>query len=184
MAQRILPGAYVTMNDLSQVPEGQSSLNVGYVLQADRGPVNEATLCTNFNNCLNKYFFGGVPSIYADPTIWELQKVFAKTNTVFISRAANNPMYGGIVFTKADGFLGNIIEISKDNNVIIFEGTEALSEGSIIVVSDVNTALNGTYNVVSSQVVGKTVVNTISQEPATNFVAGYIITSANLPVSG
>jgi len=184
MAQRLLPGAYVTMNDLSQVPEGQASLNVGYVLIADRGPVNEATLCTSFNNCLEKYFFGGVPSIYADPTIWELQKVFAKTNTIFVSRAANNPMYGGIVFTKAEDTLGNVIEISKENRFIIYEGTQALPEGSIIHVSDVSEELDGDYNVTYSQVIGKTVFNNVSQEPANNFVAGYIITSANLPVSG
>ena len=184
MAQRILPGAYVTMNDLSQVPEGQASLNVGYVLIADRGPVNKATLCTSFNNCLEKYFFGGVPSIYADPTIWELQKVFAKTNTVFVSRAANNPMYGGIVFTRADGALGNVISVSKADKKIIFEGTTALDGGAIITLSDISEAIDGTYNVVSSEVVGKTVVNTVSKEPNGNFVAGYIITSANLPVSG
>ena len=39
MATRVLPGAYVSLNDLSQFPEGETSLIVGYVLKSKRGKV-------------------------------------------------------------------------------------------------------------------------------------------------
>jgi hypothetical protein len=95
MATRVLPNAYVSLNDLSYFPEGQTSLTVGYVLKADKGAVNEAVLCTNPTDFLTKYTFNGLPSIKDDPTFWSILKVLARTNQVYVVRAANKPLYGG-----------------------------------------------------------------------------------------
>ena len=96
MATRVLPGAYVSLNDLSYFPEGETSLTVGYVLKANKGAVNEAVLCTNPTDFLTKYTFTGMPSIKDDPTFWSILKVLARTNQVYVVRAANNPLYGGV----------------------------------------------------------------------------------------
>ena len=80
MALRQLPGAYVTLNDLSFFPEGDTSLTVGYVLKANKGPVNEAKLVTNPTDFLTKYAFGAVPTINDDPTFWSILKVLARNS--------------------------------------------------------------------------------------------------------
>ena len=97
MVTRMLPGAYVSLNDLSQVPEGQSALTVGYVLKANRGPVNELSYCTSPTDFLKKYTFSGKPSITDDNTFFSILKVLSKTNALYVSRAARNPLYGGLV---------------------------------------------------------------------------------------
>ena len=107
MATRVLPGAYVTLNDLSYFPEGETSLTVGYVLKAKKGAVNEAVVCTNPTDFLTKYTVTGVPTRDDDPTVWSILKVLAKTNQVYVVRAANNPLYGGAV-VKADKVFGTI----------------------------------------------------------------------------
>ena len=98
MANRLLPNVYSSLNDLSNLPEGQTSLTVGIVQRANKGPVNVPTLVTSPQNYLDTFMFGGIPSISDDPTTWSILKILAKTNTLYVSRAANNPMYGGVVF--------------------------------------------------------------------------------------
>ena len=114
MATRTLPGAYVTLQDNSQLPEGQTSLTVGYVLKANRGPVNEPTLVTSPTDFLTKFTFSGKPAISDDPTYWTILKVLARTNMVYVSRAANTPLYGGAIFKKAISTeVGTIASITK-----------------------------------------------------------------------
>ena len=104
MATRLLPGVYGSLNDLSQIPEGASSLNVGYVVKSDRGPLNEWNLVTNPTDFLTKYTFSGQPKQTDDPTIHSILKVLTKTNSVYVVRAANNPLYGGVIIKKAKGY--------------------------------------------------------------------------------
>ena len=114
MAVRTLPGAYVSLQDNSQLPEGQTSLTVGYVLKANRGDVNVPTLVTNPTDFLTKYTFSGKPSISDDPTFWSILKVLNQTNMVYVSRAAKNPLYGGATFKKSTSTLvGTIASITK-----------------------------------------------------------------------
>ena len=136
---RVLPGVYVSLNDLSQIPEGAQTLNVGYVLKADRGPVNEWNLVTSPTDFLTKYTFSGTVKQTDDPTFHSILKVMAQTNSMYIVRAANNPLYGGVVIKKAKDY-GAVVKIDKDNETITIEGEEAPEIGEIILVTGTNTA--------------------------------------------
>ena len=101
MATRVLPGAYVTLNDLSQFPEGPTSLVVGYVLKCNRGDTEKPFLVTSPADFLAKTTLTGVPSISDDPTYWSILKVLARTNQVYIARASKGAQYGGAILKKA-----------------------------------------------------------------------------------
>ena len=47
---RKLPGVYITLNDLSTIPEGETNLTVGYVLKAKRGKIGEPVLESHIAN--------------------------------------------------------------------------------------------------------------------------------------
>ena len=138
MATRVLPGVYVTLNDMSQIPEGATALKVGYVLDADRGPVNEWRLVTSPADFLTRYTLSGAPSITDDPTFHSILKVLTQTNSMYVVRAANNPLYGGVVIKKAKDY-GRIVKIDKDNETITLEGDEVPEEGEVIMVTGTNT---------------------------------------------
>jgi len=135
---RVLPGVYVSLNDMSQLPEGAQSLNVGYVLKAERGPVNEFNLVTNPTDFLTKYTFSGAPKQSDDPTFHSILKVLAQTNSMYIVRAANNPLYGGAVIKKAKEF-GKVTAVSKADETITIDG-EVPEVGEIVVVNGTNVA--------------------------------------------
>ena len=109
---RLLPGVYSAINDLSQMPEGAQSLNVGYVVKANRGPVGEFNLVTSPTDFLTKYTFSGQPSLTDDPTMHEIIKVMAQTNTMYVTRATNNPLYGGAIVKKAQEY-GPILGVDQ-----------------------------------------------------------------------
>ena len=134
---RVLPGVYVTLNDLSQIPEGAQTLNVGYVLKADRGPVDEWNLVTNPTDFLTKYTFSGTVKQTDDPTFHSILKVLAQTNSMYIVRAANNPLYGGAVIKKAKDY-GKVINVDQEAETITIDGEEVPAVGEIIVVSGTN----------------------------------------------
>lgn len=117
---RLLPGVYSAINDLSQFPEGAQTLNVGYIVQADRGPVNEWGLVTNPTDFLTRYTFSGKPDLTADPTIHSVIKVMAQTNSMYIVRAANNPLYGGAIVKKAQNY-GSIIAVDQATETFILK---------------------------------------------------------------
>lgn len=136
---RVLPGVYVSLNDLSQIPEGAQTLNVGYVLKADRGPVNEWSLVTSPADLLAKYTFSGTVKPTDDPTFHSILKVMAQTNAMYIVRAANNPLYGGAMIKKAKDF-GAVIRVDKDAETITTEGADVPEIGETIVVTGTNKA--------------------------------------------
>ena len=135
MAQRILPGAYVSLNDMSQLPEGQTALTVGYVVNAKRGPVNTLNLVTDGTDFLTKYTFAGKPSISDDKTFFSILKVLAKTNQLYVSRAANNPLYGAVVLQAANE-LGTVTSVAKGTKTFTVSGdiTEDVNPGDRIMV--------------------------------------------------
>ncbi len=147
MATRVLPGVYVSLNDMSQLPEGATSLNVGYVVAAKRGPVNEFRVVTSPTDFLNTYTFSGAPSVSDDPTFHSVLKVLAQTNTMYIVRAANNPLYGGVVIKKAKDY-GKITAISAENETITIEGDDTPFIGDIVMVTGTGVA-DGYYIVKS-----------------------------------
>ena len=134
MATRVLPGVYVYLNDLTQLPEGASSLNVGYVVKAERGKVNDWNLVTNPTDFLTKYTFSGQPSEKDDPTFHSILKVLAQTNSMYIVRAANNPLYGGVIIKKSKDY-GKVVAVDKEAETITIEGDEVPEVGEILMVT-------------------------------------------------
>lgn len=143
MATRVLPGVYVSLNDLSQLPEGAQSLTVGYVVKANRGPVNEFNLVTSPTDFLTKYTFNGVPAQTDDPTFHSVLKVLAKTNAVYIVRAANKPLYGGAIVKKAQEY-GTITAVDQENETITIDGEATPSVGERITIAGTN-VIDGYY---------------------------------------
>lgn len=150
MATRNLPGVYISLNDMSQFPEGATSLNVGYVLQANRGPVNEFSLVTSPTDFLTKYTFSGAPKVTDDPTFHSILKVLAQTNSMYVVRAANNPLYGGAVVKKAADF-GQLTAATITENegvttcTLIVSGPDLPAVGESITVE--GTVITGVDNV-------------------------------------
>ena len=164
MATRVLPGAYVTLNDLSFFPEGDTSLTVGYVLKANKGAVNEATLVTNPTDLVTKFTLTGAPSLNDDPTFWSILKVLAKTNQVYVVRAASNPLYGGAL-VKAAKVFGTIKEF-QEGNIIQVEAEAAPKIGDKFIVNGTKLPNDGYYTVkiVSAQSGVEGVFNVITEE--------------------
>ena len=162
---RVLQGVYVSLNDLSQIPEGAQTLNVGYVVKADRGPVNEFSLVTSPTDFLTKYTFTGTVKPTDDPTFHSILKVLAQTNSMYIVRAANNPLYGGAIVKKAKNF-GAVTKIDKEAETITIDG-EAPEVGEIVVVSGTNKA-DGYYIV--KEVAGKVI--TVTGDITEDYEAG------------
>ena len=156
MATRLLPGVYVSLNDMSQLPEGATSLNVGYVLAAKRGPVNEFKVVTSPADFLTTYTFSGTPEVADDPTFHSILKVLAQTNTMYVVRAANNPLYGGVVIKKAVEY-GAITNISAENETITIDGDRVPGIGEVVMVKGTGN-VDGYYIVKS--VAGKVITVT------------------------
>ena len=153
MATRVLPGAYVTLNDLSQFPEGATSLTVGYVLKCNRGDMDKPFLVTSPSDFLAKTTLTGVPSISDDPTYWSILKVLAQTNQVYIARAANNPLYGGAVLKKKVE-VGTLTSAVANTDTLTITGTTSpavdskiIIKGTVINNSGVKVTIDGLYTV-------------------------------------
>lgn len=137
MATRLLPGVYGSINDLSQVPEGATSLNVGYVVKADRGPLNEWGLVTSPTDFLTRYTFSGQPKQTDDPTFHSILKVLAQTNTMYVVRAANNPLYGGAIIKQAKEY-GVVTKVDKEEETITIQGNEFPEVGELVMITGSN----------------------------------------------
>lgn len=133
MAQRILPGAYVSINDMSNLPEGQTALTVGYVLDAKRGPVNQVNLVTDPTDFLTQYTFSGKPNVSSDPTFWSILNVLRSTNSVYVSRAAKNPLYGGATLKATE----DVTKFTGDNIVKVKSMTEPVENASGILTGSI-----------------------------------------------
>ena len=170
MATRVLPGAYVTLNDLSQFPEGQTSLVVGYVLKCNRGETDKPFLVTSPTDFLAKTTLTGQPAINDDPTFWSILKVLARTNQVYIARAANNPLFGGAVVKKAVE-VGALTKVVKSTKTFTITGNTAPAANTKILVEKTGT-IDGVYTVATASVSSGVITLTTTEEPAADFTAG------------
>lgn len=144
---RVLPGVYMSLNDLSQFPEGSASLIVGYALKANRGPVNKAQLVTSPSDFLTKYTLGGKPSVSDDPTFWSILNVLSRTNQMYVVRAAKDPKFGGAVVKKAVSY-GELTGAVAETRTLTIVGTVAPAQGTTICIADTK-VIDGNYTVES-----------------------------------
>ena len=179
MATRVLPGAYVTLNDLSQFPEGPTSLIVGYVLKCNRGDTEKPFLVTSPADFLAKTTLTGVPSISDDPTYWSILKVLARTNQVYIVRAANTPLYGGATLKKAKT-VGTLTAVVKNTKTFTITGTTAPDANTKVLVKGTGT-IDGVYTVATASVSSGTITMTTTETPAADYT-GTTATVVESPV--
>ena len=100
MANRDLPNVYSTLNDMSALIEGDESLICGITLRANRGPVGEAYNVQDSSDFLTKYTFSGKPGVKQDSTYFDIIELLKASRNIYVSRAANNPLYGGLIVKK------------------------------------------------------------------------------------
>ena len=170
MATRVLPGAYVTLNDLSQFPEGAASLTVGFVLKCNRGDVDKAMLVTSPTDFLTKTTLTGAPALTDDPTFWSVLKVLARTNQVYIVRAANSPLYGGAVIQKPVT-VGSITKAVANTKTLTVTGTTAPAANAVITIKGTG-VIDGNYTVDTASVSSGTITITVEETLAADYTAG------------
>lgn len=168
---RMLPGVYISLYDLTTLPEGTTNLAVGCVLKAKRGPVG-AELVVSPTDFLQKYTLSGAPAPSDDTAYHTILKILKQTNQMYISRAQNGALYGGLLI-KREHELGNILSVSKLNKTIAVEGdiTSKIKAGDIVRYNKpASTA--GRYTVVSAvkneESVLKTMI-TVKEEPKVDY---------------
>ena len=168
---RMLPGVYISLYDLTTLPEGTTNLAVGCVLKAKRGPVG-AELVVSPTDFLQKYTLSGAPAPSDDTAYHTILKILKQTNQMYISRAQNGALYGGLLI-KREHELGNILSVSKLNKTIAVEGdiTSKIKTGDIVRYNNpASTA--GRYTVVSAvkneESVVKTMI-TVKEEPKVDY---------------
>ena len=191
---RKLPGVYVSLNDLSTLPEGENNLTVGCVLKANRGRIGVAELVTSPSDFLNKFTFRGYPQPSDDSTFHSILKILAQTNMMYISRAQNGALYGGLV-VKREYELGNILAISKSSKAITVAGelAHAVNPGDVVRFNKPS-SMAGRYTVSAVQVVpastgvaARTVL-VVEEEPKEDFAGSaefqfkLILTRAPQPI--
>lgn len=125
---RDLPNVYTTLNDMSALIEGNDSLTVGVTVKADRGPVGQALRVTDSSDFLTRYTFTGKPGAKQDSAYFDIIELLKVSNNVYVSRAANNPLYGGLV-------------VKKEIGVGDFKGVAEYNEKRIIVDGDITNKL-------------------------------------------
>lgn len=153
MAQRDLPNVYITVNDKSAIIEGEDSLIVGITLRANRGPMNEALNVQDSNDFLTRYTLSGKPGAKQDTTYFDIIELLKVSSNVYVSRSANNPLYGGLLFKK-EVAVGDLVGITEGNlKRILLKGdvSAKLNAGDTIRISGTD-LVEGNYGrfVVSS----------------------------------
>lgn len=136
MANRDLPNVYTTLNDMSALVEGDESLICGITLRANRGPVGEAYNIQDSSDFLTKYTFSGKPGVTQDSTYFDIIELLKASRNIYVSRAANNPLYGGLI-VKKEVEVGNFKGVvgTKDNyKTILADGdlSQKISKGDYI----------------------------------------------------
>ena len=100
MANRDLPNVYSTLNDMSAIVEGDESLICGITLRANRGPIGVAYNVQDSSDFLTRYTFSGKPGVKQDSTYFDIIELLKASRNIYVSRAANNPLYGGLIVKK------------------------------------------------------------------------------------
>ena len=160
---RILPGVYISLNDYSTLPEGQNNLTVGYVLKANRGPLNKCELVTSPTDFLTKYTFTGSPAPNDDTTFWSILQVLRQTNQVYVVRVAKNAKFGGLLIKKQPEAEGRVLtttlpELQSGSTSVYVNGGKITVAGDATAVATANSIIRlfgnkdiqGRYKVTSS----------------------------------
>ena len=125
MANRDLPNVYTTLNDMSALIEGDESLICGITLRANRGPIGEAYNVQDSSDFLTRYTFSGKPGVKQDSTYFDIIELLKASRNIYVSRAANNPLYGGLI-VKKEVELGNFKGVTGsgdgDFKTVLVEG--------------------------------------------------------------
>lgn len=124
MTSRELPNVYVTLNDMSALIEGSDGLAVGVTLRADRGPVGQALRVNDSDEFLSRFTFTGKPTPKQDSTFFDIIELLKASNNVFVSRSANNPLYGGLVIKREK-------EVARFNGVAEFNQKRLIVDGKV-----------------------------------------------------
>ena len=192
---RKLPGVYITLNDLSTIPEGETNLTVGYVLKAKRGKIGEPVLVTSPTDFLNKFTLTGKPNPSDDVTYHTILKVLKQTNMMYVARAQHGALYGGLL-VKKETDLGQILSMSKENKSIAVEGDvhEAVKANDVVRVFGPKkqagryTVQTVNYIPASTGVVAKTVI-VVNEDIAADITAGpkdnfrVLLTKSPVPIN-
>lgn len=133
---RELPNVYTELNDLSALIEADDSLTIGITLQANRGPIGEACNVTDSSDFLTKYTFSGKPGAKQDSTYFDILELLKVTNNIWVSRAANNPLYGGLVVKKVKA-LGEVVGVDADAITVKGDVKDAIKAGEEIIIADI-----------------------------------------------
>ena len=112
MANRDLPNVYTTLNDMSAIVEGDESLITGITLRANRGPIGVASLVQDSSDFLTKYTFSGKPGVKQDSTYFDIIELLKASRNVYVSRAALNPLFGGLI-VKKEVEVGKVLKIAQ-----------------------------------------------------------------------
>ena len=160
---RTLPGVYISLNDYSTLPEGQNNLTVGYVLKANRGPLNKCELVTSPTDFLTKYTFTGSPAPNDDTTFWSILQVLRQTNQVYVVRVAKNAKFGGLLIKKQPEAEGRVLtttlpELQSSSTSVYVNGGKITVAGDATAVATTNSIIRlfgnkdiqGRYKVISS----------------------------------
>jgi hypothetical protein len=151
MATRDLPNVYVTLNDQSALIEGNDSLIVGVTLRANRGPMYEAVHVQDSSDFLTKFTFTGKPGVKQDTTYFDILELLKVSSNVYVSRAANNPLFGGLIVRKSVE-IGEFLGAPKDNPkraLFIGDATDKIKAGDKLRITYEGELL-GTYTVAES----------------------------------
>ena len=124
MANRDLPNVYSTINDMSALIEGDDSLICGITLRANRGPVGVATNVQDSSDFLTRYTFTGKPGVKQDSTYFDIIELLKASNNIYVSRAANNPLYGGLIVKKEveAGKLKGVVGTKDNYKTVLADG--------------------------------------------------------------
>ena len=150
---RPLPGAYISIQDLSAIPQGNSgTLAVGIVLKSNKGPIGQVALQTSSTDLLTNYTYSGTVKASDDKSFYTAIGALQQTNFLYTSRAysvVDPPLYGGLI-VKKENLLGNIAAIVASNNntpaVVKVNGdlTGSIASGDTIRLFGIpNATLNG-----------------------------------------
>lgn len=88
------PGVTLAEVDLSTRVDSTVGVYGGIVIAATKGPVGKATLVTNDSQLLSRYTPNGTVEVGMSNGYWSARSFLQRSTTLYVVRAANNPLYG------------------------------------------------------------------------------------------
>lgn len=108
-----MPAPNVTIREIAIASGAVSSPGVyaGLVVPAKKGPVNVPQLCINDITFLKKFTPNEKVEVGMDTSHFSALAVLVKTEKLWVTRAANNPLFGGLVVRESNCPEGDAIGI-------------------------------------------------------------------------